>query len=117
MDRAEAIKRLEWLRMVGDNVDSITLGKDDMRHFDVALAAMREQGLLENGKQASEKKASEWISVSERLPEDGVRVLTACDDGVVRLGISKGGFPSVVNRSHRFSDVTHWMPLPEPPED
>ena len=58
-----------------------------------------------------------WISVKERLPEDGVRVLTACDDGLVRLGISKGGFPSVINRKHKFSDVTHWMPLPELPMD
>ena len=58
-----------------------------------------------------------WIPVAERLPEDGARVLTACDDGLTRLGISKGGFPSVVNREHRFSDVTHWMPLPEPPKD
>ena len=58
-----------------------------------------------------------WISVKDRLPEDGVRVLTACDDGLIRLGISKGGFHSVVNREHRFSDVTHWMPLPEPPKE
>lgn len=58
-----------------------------------------------------------WISVKERLPEDGVRVLIACDDEIVRLGISKGGFPAVVNRNHRFAYVTHWMPLPKPPQD
>ncbi len=59
----------------------------------------------------------EWISVKDRMPENGVRVLTACDDGIVRLGISKGGFPFVVNRAHQFSGVTHWMPLPEPPKE
>lgn len=58
---------------------------------------------------------SKWISVEDRLPIDGVRVLTACDDGLVRLNISKGGFPAVVNRQRRFSEATHWMPLPEPP--
>ena len=33
-----------------------------------------------------------WIPVTERLPEDDVRVLALHDDGVVRIGISKGGF-------------------------
>ena len=43
MDRAEAIKRLEWLHMVGNHVDSVTLCKEDMGYFDMAIAALREQ--------------------------------------------------------------------------
>lgn len=43
MTREEAIKRLEWLRMVGNHVDSVTLGKEDMPYFDMALSALREQ--------------------------------------------------------------------------
>ncbi len=61
-----------------------------------------------------------WIPVTERLPEDGVRVLVAHDDGVVRIGISEGGFPAVMVRSRLYqplplAEVTHWMPLPQPP--
>ena len=56
MTREEAIKRLEWLRMVGNHVDSVTLGKNDMPHFDMAISALREQ--------------PRWISVDERLPEE-----------------------------------------------
>jgi len=41
--REEAIKRLDWLRMVGNHVDSVTLGKEDMPFFDMAIAALREQ--------------------------------------------------------------------------
>ena len=59
-----------------------------------------------DGYRAAVWEQPRWISVEERLPEDGVRVLTVCDDGLVRLGISKGGFPSVINRQHKFSNVT-----------
>jgi len=62
-----------------------------------------------------------WVPVTERLPEDGVRVLALHDDGVVRIGISRGYFPAVVTKSHTktfgFAEVTHWMPLPQPPKE
>mgnify|MGYP001178342202 FL=1 len=56
-----------------------------------------------------------WIPVSERLPEEFTLVLT----------IGKDNLPvaAVVDRGHWYSsfeyslNVTHWMPLPEPPED
>ena len=44
-----------------------------------------------------------WISVKDRLPEDGVRVLTVQNDGIVRLNIAHyGEFPAIVNREHKF---------------
>lgn len=63
---------------------------------------------------------SEWISVRERLPEPFTPVI------VYRRG--KSGGPMVeqgcytVNGwwkvySSRIKSVTHWMPLPSPPED
>ena len=62
----------------------------------------------------------EWISVDDRLPEDGVRVLAAHDDGVVRIGICRGCFPAVMCKKHEkafgFAEVTHWMAIPEPPK-
>ena len=60
----------------------------------------------------------EWISVEKRTPPVGVDVLVIdeyggiytgqyCDDGTWDLLLAswEGG----------FTDVTHWMPLPEPP--
>ena len=65
-------------------------------------------------------RVQEWISVDDRLPEDGVRVLAAHDDGVVRIGICRGYFPAVMSKKHEkafgFAEVTHWMPLPQPPK-
>lgn len=60
---------------------------------------------------------SEWISVSERLPEDGVRVL-AWDKREQSWRIA---YIDTIWHMVGFDDdtpicVTHWMPLPEPPE-
>ena len=68
-----------------------------------------------------EAKVPKWISVTERLPEDGRRVLAAHDDGMVRIGMCQDKyFPAVVARKHTkafgLAEVTHWMPLPEAPK-
>ena len=74
------------------------------------------ENLLENG-----VTVQEWVPVTERLPKDGVRVLVLHDDGVVRIGISRGYFPSVTSKTHTkafgISEVTHWMPLPQPTKE
>lgn len=57
---------------------------------------------------------SEWISVEDRLPEIGVYVM-------VFLG-KQGHNPTTYNFCQytkfgfHLSNVTHWMPLPEPPK-
>jgi hypothetical protein len=119
MTREEAIKRLEWLRMVGNHVDSVTLGKEDMPHFDMAIAALREQ--------------PRWISVDERLPEDdlspdtdrvAIKVLTVTKHGTRRfvreLTRQRWWWKGVMQPWSWSKDaigVTHWMPLPEPPKE
>lgn len=65
-----------------------------------------------------------WIPVEERLPEDRVNVLTCGDDPVdgpfILIGRrepeSKFGPPHWHLPCFAFGPVTHWMPLPEPPE-
>ena len=60
-----------------------------------------------------------WISVGERLPEDDGYVLCHCNDGspdVVCMYYGDGEFvtPELDNITHI---VTHWMPMPQPPEE
>lgn len=63
----------------------------------------------------------DWIPCSERLPEDRDNVLTYDVDGNVRKCEYDAEFkkfrPEFTNYyAMEVSYVTHWMPLPEPPE-
>ena len=59
---------------------------------------------------------AEWISVKDRLPESGKRVL-ACDDfGKIFFSKWLGGVGCWIDEKHNVGHVTHWMPLPEPPK-
>lgn len=59
---------------------------------------------------------SEWISVKDRLPKNDNRVLVYMHEN--RLSYTKIDTDRLVNGEWvRWSDtVTHWQPLPEPPE-
>ena len=66
---------------------------------------------------------AKWISVKERLPEEGKLVLTYGPDGIIdvltRYKASKNSWKW--GRDGEFItlvfDITHWMPLPEPPKE
>lgn len=73
MTREEAIKRLEWLEMVAEYVDSVTIGSkctEDWNAYNMAIAALREQDSNANQHVSNTSNAlGGWISVEERLPE------------------------------------------------
>jgi hypothetical protein len=54
-----------------------------------------------------------WTSVTDKMPDDGIDVLVWCTSN------GDDWFQSIMHAlSGIFFDynVTHWMPLPEPPE-
>lgn len=72
--------------------------------------------------QQLEAQVPKWISVEYRLPEDQRSVLTVNGHGEIRImGLwSKRGdeWTWVHNdRMMHYNDITHWMPLPEPPKE
>lgn len=82
--------------------------------FDVALDAAEAISQLE-------AQQPRWISVGERLPEDGQKIIaTFRDNGgrvVDQARYSNGEF-DFASWAYVWGDnVTHWMPLPQPPEE
>lgn len=80
------------------------------------------------GKDAIRKALDDrrWISVNERLPESKTGFVMIHVDfhephtkAAIRLGWydeSDGLWRTQIGRLRRQWEVTHWMPLPEPPE-
>ena len=66
------------------------------------------------------RKRSEWISVAERLPEEGVTVLVYSVGSYefFTAEYCPSTFNCWISSFYRFNseDITHWMPLPEPPK-
>ena len=58
-----------------------------------------------------------WIPVSERLPEESGEYLTYCGeyDGICVI------YYEILKTKNKWitkwKEVTHWMPLPEPPKE
>ena len=76
----------------------------------LAVAALREQG---------ERR---WIPVTERLPENGGYVVCIAKRNpfsrfmLMVARIEKNGWVNPITEQY-ISEVTHWMPLPEPPKE
>jgi len=75
------------------------------------------------------KEANRWIPVAERLPDDGVPVLVTylgyCDNNPYSDGVAvwkienngyNGGWEWELDGDEVKVQITHWRPLPEPPE-
>ena len=61
----------------------------------------------------------EWVSVKERLPDIGAPVIVCREQDKGRFVVEQGyrrlnGFWKVFGANTKR--VTHWMPMPEPPE-
>lgn len=62
----------------------------------------------------------EWISVKDKLPEKEKNVLYCDIETEIYLGMLIDGMDKEIYWSHydylEDHDITHWMPLPNPPE-
>ena len=78
------------------------------------------------------KVMPQWVSVKERMPEEGQIVLTSCEQGKMFLlrKVSEeflggtllwkyccGYDKDLVDGESYSYEITHWMPLPEAPKE
>jgi hypothetical protein len=62
-------------------------------------------------------RSNGWISVSERMPEKDTAVLVHTDmDGTHAASFDGEEWFCDYGGAWLFPNVTHWMPLPEPPD-
>ena len=65
-------------------------------------------------KQAALAHSQQWISVSDRLPEKGADILVWCGWVISAMYDGKSTFYTE-DGTNPIYQVTHWMPLPQPP--
>jgi len=58
----------------------------------------------------------EWISVEDRLPETKKKILFIIDGTNMVTGFYSYTFNEFRVGFRGYKNVTHWMPLPDPPE-
>lgn len=85
----------------------------DYEHNYEVLWQANERGI--KAAQEMLQKAGRWISVKERMPEDGKNVLAYEGGGFFYIDWCVEGEWVIAGQS--CGVVTHWMPLPEPPKE
>ena len=63
-----------------------------------------------------DKVPSPWISVNERLPDAVDQYLVITDESAVYIAAFTGSRWFCSLNGNFLREVTHWMPLPDPPE-
>ena len=87
----------------------------DLDRGELIRALQYDRDQYQKGYQDGQPK---WIPVTERLPEEYENVLV-CSGGYVEPGWIGGDrvfYTYDKYESDIIDDVTHWMPLPEPPK-
>ncbi|MDO4264107.1 MAG: DUF551 domain-containing protein [Deinococcus sp.] len=101
------------LALFPDPIRSDRLG-DYRPEIAQAVSALR-AALTQPEAPAPAPPAERWLPVSERLPEEGQRVLFADIGAGIHAGRRcSDGWDEPVDFWDE-GEITHWMPLPEPP--
>ena len=94
-----------------DEIQACTrIFEESFRHgadSEYALDALRAYG---------DERAGQWVSVEERLPGSASWVLVCADGALNCLWFFNGSWREPTPDNIVVSDITHWQPLPEPPE-
>ena len=69
----------------------------------------------------ADKVMPQWISVKDRLPQESTHCVIRIDDGEYQVAWRENGHWIMFNPcciyNSQLNNVTHWQPLPKPPEE
>lgn len=63
-----------------------------------------------------EKGKSEWIPINDRFPKEEQSVLVYVPNSPFKVSVDKYSDYGNLGKSFKYRGVSHWMPLPEPPQ-
>ena len=117
----EEIDKLKELLLDG-MVEAVTMRETG---FDIDTAAFA-NFLMENGEtfaDVPETNVGKWIPVSERLPKETGEYIVVIEDveksTSLWYSVYRNGWYDFNDDEYAdpYNNVTHWMPLPEPPKE
>ena len=112
-------KLIEALSQVQDYGTKSTYEENSVTIESKGNAYVADQ-LIANGVVISNSETTtKWIPVTDKLPDDEKKVLCILDDGFFCI-LEWTSWEWLWNDGHNVyaeKDVTHWMPLPEPPAE
>ena len=99
-------------------LDSGITVQENMEISDELLKQLKNAPITNWKEEPSIKVVQEWISVDDRLPENGKEgVLIALRWGEVDIGWCEDDrWRSEFVNEYEDGEVTHWMPIPQPPK-
>ena len=99
-------------------LDSGVTVQENMEISDELLKQLKNAPITNWKEEPSIEVVQEWISVDDRLPENGKEgVLIALRWGEVGIGWCEDGrWRSEFVNEYEDGEVTHWMPIPQPPK-
>ena len=120
MDRYDFSERMGVPYIASDG-DWVKWSDIEQLHAELTRMKIVESGSIEEIAHANKtieqlQSAQQWISVSERLPDAMHRNCLSYDGSEISWAFyTSDGKWAIGN--NLFTDITHWMPLPAPPED
>ena len=99
-------------------LDSGVTVQENIEISDELLKQLKNAPITNWKEEPSIEVVQEWISVNDRLPENGKEgVLIALRWGEVDIGWCEDGrWRSEFVNEYEDGEVTHWMPIPQPPK-
>ena len=97
-----------------------TFSKGVNKGLNIARSAMRNPDAI-----PTLTPPNEWVSVEERLPEEsdgmvlftnGKAVTSGYRNHMFRMSGEEGIYSPAIRKGGGYMRVTHWMPLPAPPD-